>query len=261
MRSSWLASATNRRIRSSECRAASSERRALASEAALAPKADSIWASMVLRARPSRPTSVRGSRSGTRRVRSPAAIALAVCSMSTSGRRLARTMAAPTPARATSTTSADDQVDQPELAGGAVDPVQAGGHDHAAPGAVAPWLHGDPPAAVAPGGGHGQRLRRSWPRTRRRRPAPGATGRSPRAGPCTSRSSWPSASAVLDQVGAGRPTAAGPGPRTGAARRPSAGPPTAAGRRGGRPGSRRARPRWPARSGPGPRRPGRARPR
>ena len=80
------------------------ERRALASEAALAPKADSIWASMVLRARPSRPTSVRGSRSGTRRVRSPAAIALAVCSISTSGRRLARTMAAPTPARPRSTT-------------------------------------------------------------------------------------------------------------------------------------------------------------
>ena len=49
----------------------SSERRAAASEAARAPKAASIWASMVLRARPSRPTSVRGSRSGTRRVRSP----------------------------------------------------------------------------------------------------------------------------------------------------------------------------------------------
>ena len=105
VRSSWLASATKRRIRSSERLAASSERRALASEAALAPKADSIWASMVLRARPSRPTSVRGSRSGTRRVRSPAAIALAVCSISTSGRRLARTMTAPTPARASSTTT------------------------------------------------------------------------------------------------------------------------------------------------------------
>ena len=105
VRSSWLASATKRRIRSSERLAASSDRRALASEAALAPKAASIWASMVLRARPSRPTSVRGSRSGTRRVRSPAAIALAVCSISTRGRRLARTMTAPTPARASSTTT------------------------------------------------------------------------------------------------------------------------------------------------------------
>ena len=105
VRSSWLASATKRRIRSSERLAASSDRRALASEAALAPKADSIWASMVLRARPSRPTSVRGSRSGTRLVRSPAAIPLAVCSISTSGRRLARTMTAPTPASTASTTT------------------------------------------------------------------------------------------------------------------------------------------------------------
>ena len=51
---------------------------------------------------------------------------------------------------------AHHQVDQPELAGGAVDAVEAGGHDHAA--AVAQRLHGDPPAAVAAGGGHGGRL-------------------------------------------------------------------------------------------------------
>ena len=150
VRSSWLASATKRRIRSSERLAASSERRALASEAALAPKADSIWASMVLRARPSRPTSVRGSRSGTRRVRSPAAIAPAVCSISTSGRRLARTMAAPTAGQGQQHDQAHDQVDQPELAGGAVDPVEAGGHDHAAPVA--------PAAARRPASGRRRRL-------------------------------------------------------------------------------------------------------
>ena len=54
VRSSWLASATNRRIRSSE-------RRAVASDAARAPNAPSIWASMALSARPGRPISVRGS--------------------------------------------------------------------------------------------------------------------------------------------------------------------------------------------------------
>src|SRR5260370_447796 len=83
VRSSWLASATNCRIRSSDLRAASSD-------AARASKAVSIWASMLLSDRPSRPTSVRGSRSGTRRVRSPAAMAPAVTSISVSGRRLAR---------------------------------------------------------------------------------------------------------------------------------------------------------------------------
>ncbi len=92
VRSSWLASATKRRTRSSEPRAA-------ASEAALAPKAASIWASMPLSAVPSRPISVRGSRSGTRLESWPAAMAPAVCSISTSGRRLARTIATPIPTR------------------------------------------------------------------------------------------------------------------------------------------------------------------
>ena len=94
VRSSWLASATNWRIRSSD-------RRAAASDLVRARNEDSIWASMAFSARPSRPTSVRGSWSGTRRDRSPAAMAPAVSSMSVSGRRLARTMATPTMARAT----------------------------------------------------------------------------------------------------------------------------------------------------------------
>ena len=46
---------------------------------------------MVFSDRPRLPISVRGSRSGTRRFRCPAAISPAVASMSTSGRRLART--------------------------------------------------------------------------------------------------------------------------------------------------------------------------
>ena len=92
MRSSWLASATNWRIRSSERRAAASDR-------VRASNDDSIWASIVFSDRPSRPTSVTGSWSGTRRDRSPAAMARAVCSMSVSGRRLARTIATPTMAR------------------------------------------------------------------------------------------------------------------------------------------------------------------
>ena len=94
VRSSWLASATNWRIRSSDRRAASSDR-------VRAWNDDSIWASIRFSDRASRPTSVRGSRSGTRRDRSPAAMARAVCSMSVSGRRLARTMATPTTASAT----------------------------------------------------------------------------------------------------------------------------------------------------------------
>ena len=101
VRSSWEASATNCRIRSSErrarasddwaasaaLRAAASADRAAASEAARAVKAASIWLSMALSARESRPSSVLGSASpasgsGTRRVRSPPAIAAAVCSIS-----------------------------------------------------------------------------------------------------------------------------------------------------------------------------------
>ncbi len=94
VRSSWLASATNWRIRSSERRAAASDRVRASNDV-------SIWASMLFSDRPSRPTSVVGSWSGTRRDRSPAAMAWAVFSMSVSGRRLARTMATPTTARPT----------------------------------------------------------------------------------------------------------------------------------------------------------------
>ena len=86
VRSSWLASAMKRRIRSSDWTAASSD-------SSRSWNADSIWVSIVLIDRPSRPTSVRGSRSGTRRSRCPAAIASAVSSMSSSGRRLVRTTA------------------------------------------------------------------------------------------------------------------------------------------------------------------------
>ncbi len=60
VRSSWLASVMNRRIRSSEPRAVSAED----SEDATACW---IWVSIPLSAKESRPTSVRGSRSGTRR--------------------------------------------------------------------------------------------------------------------------------------------------------------------------------------------------
>ncbi len=94
VRSSWLASATNWRIRSSERRAAASDRVRASNDV-------SIWASMLFSDRPSRPTSVAGSWSGTRRDRSPAAMACAVFSMSVSGRRLARTIAMPTTARPT----------------------------------------------------------------------------------------------------------------------------------------------------------------
>ena len=84
MRSSWLASATKRRIRSSEPRACSSD-------ACWARKALSIRESIPFSAVVSRPTSVRSSPAGTRWERSPAAIARAVRSTSASGRRLLRT--------------------------------------------------------------------------------------------------------------------------------------------------------------------------
>ena len=97
VRSSWLASAANCRIRLSD-------RRAVASDSAWALNAASMWASMMLSDRPRLPTSVRGSRSGTRRLRSPAAIAPAVCSISASGRMLVRTTATPMMARTSTTT-------------------------------------------------------------------------------------------------------------------------------------------------------------
>ena len=89
VRSSWLASVMKRRIRSSDIRACSAED----SDEAIACW---IWASMPLRATDNLPTSVRGSRCGTRRSSSPAAIAAAVCSTSASGRRLRCTTQYPT---------------------------------------------------------------------------------------------------------------------------------------------------------------------
>ena len=79
VRSSWEASATNRRSRASDW----SSR---CSEATRAPKADSIRESMTLRVRASRPTSVRSFSPGTRSVRLPAAMDSATVSMSRSGR-------------------------------------------------------------------------------------------------------------------------------------------------------------------------------
>jgi hypothetical protein len=111
VRSSWLASATNWRIRSSE-------RRAAASDCSRARNEASIWASIAFSARPSLPTSVCGSWSGTRRDRSPAAMACAVRSMSVSGRRLARTIAMPTTASATTMmalTSMSIRVSEPSV--------------------------------------------------------------------------------------------------------------------------------------------------
>ena len=101
VRSSWLASATKRRIRFSEPRACSSE-------ACWARKAFSIRDSIPFSAVDSRPTSVRSSPTGTRWDRSPAAMARAVRSTSASGRRLLRTSrypAAPSTARTISPTT------------------------------------------------------------------------------------------------------------------------------------------------------------
>ncbi len=78
----------NRRIRSSDWCAA-------ASDCSRAWNAVSIWLSIVFSDRPRLPISVRGSRSGTRRFRCPAAISPAVSSISTSARRFARTTAKP----------------------------------------------------------------------------------------------------------------------------------------------------------------------
>ena len=84
MRSSWLASATKRRIRSSDPRA-------WVSDSCCARNALSMRESIRLSAVVNRPTSVRSSPSGTRWDRSPSAMARAVRSTSASGRRLLRT--------------------------------------------------------------------------------------------------------------------------------------------------------------------------
>ena len=95
VRSSWEASATNRRSRCSESRS----RR---SEASRALKADSIRVSMTFRVRASRPTSVVSFSPGTRSVRLPPAMVSAVRSMSRRGRNPIRTSHNP-PIRATMT--------------------------------------------------------------------------------------------------------------------------------------------------------------
>ena len=91
VRSSWLASATKRRIR--------------ASDSARAAKADSIRASMTLSAVDSRPASVRGEACGIRCDSGrPAAISVAVASIRCSGRSPARIANQPaTPSRAVTT--------------------------------------------------------------------------------------------------------------------------------------------------------------
>ena len=76
----------------SSCDAWARKRRKASSDALRRANACSICASMALRARPSRPTSVRGSAGSTRRVRSPAAMAPAVTAMSSSGRISRRTI-------------------------------------------------------------------------------------------------------------------------------------------------------------------------
>ncbi|CPU64240.1 Uncharacterised protein [Mycobacteroides abscessus] len=72
MRSSWLASETKRRIRSSD--------------ASWTANASSIWVSIALSDAASEPTSVVGGAGRTRRDRSPAAMSAAVSSISRSGR-------------------------------------------------------------------------------------------------------------------------------------------------------------------------------
>ena len=91
----------NRRIRSSDSCAARSDSCAACSDSCWARNAVSIWLSMMLSERPRLPISVRGSRSGMRWSRCPLAIWPAVISMSSSGRRLARTTAMPTIASTT----------------------------------------------------------------------------------------------------------------------------------------------------------------
>ena len=91
VRSSCEASATNWRMRSS-----------LASRTA---NDCSIWASIALSERDSEATSSRVVGSGTRCVRSPAAMAAAVSSIRVSGRKARRTAYQPIPSAAASTTT------------------------------------------------------------------------------------------------------------------------------------------------------------
>ncbi len=84
VRSSWLASATNCRIRPSDSRACFSD-------SAWAAKASSMRVTMTLNEPASWSTSVLVAVSGTRRLRSPAAISCATSDMSESGLRLRRT--------------------------------------------------------------------------------------------------------------------------------------------------------------------------
>ena len=96
VRSSWLASATKRRMRFSDPRACSSD-------ACWARNAASMRDSILFSEVDSRPTSVRSLPSGTRRDRSPAAMARAVASTSPSGRKLLRTSRYPAAPRMVTT--------------------------------------------------------------------------------------------------------------------------------------------------------------
>ena len=75
----------------SSCEASATNWRRRSSEADFSANAPSIWASISFRAEPSRPTSVPGRPSGTRRVRSPEAMASAVPAIWRSGRSPRRT--------------------------------------------------------------------------------------------------------------------------------------------------------------------------
>jgi len=75
----------------SSCEASARNWRSRSSEARWWEKASSIWLSMAFSERPKRPTSLSGSSRSTRRERSPAAMASAVCPISSSGRSPTRT--------------------------------------------------------------------------------------------------------------------------------------------------------------------------
>ena len=143
VRSSWDASATNRRSRCSESRS----RR---SEASRALKADSMRVSMTLRVRASRPTSVVSFSPGTRSVRLPSAMDSAVRSMSRSGRSPIRTSQKPPEQGHHHGRAGHDQLHQEQMVEGAPDVAQRLGHDEHVPvGRASEALHPERPVRPA----------------------------------------------------------------------------------------------------------------
>ena len=104
----------------SSCEASAKKRRRRSSLASRSAKACSIWASIVFSATPSRPTSVRSSVDATRAERSPAAIALAVCSIRRSGRNPSRVTHQASAASAASTAAVTIRLDRPQMAEGLI---------------------------------------------------------------------------------------------------------------------------------------------